>query len=113
MLKATVIVAALVLPGTAFSQCATANTGAGCGTKFGAEGMAKRIAAGVTASAAYGPGDMLPPGRYFMLLGSEYYGLPPVNGFWRYYRVEDRVLRVRPDTLEVIEDATHETNRAF
>jgi hypothetical protein len=48
-----------------------------------------------------------------LLLNSGYYGLPPVEDGWRYYEVDGRVLRVRPDTLEVIGDATAETNRAF
>ena len=103
-------------PGVSRAECSTAVTGARCvtpgiGTREGAE-IGRRIPARRIAP-AFVPGDVLPQGRYFLLLNSEYYGLPPARDGWRYYEVEGRVLRVRPDTLEVIGDATHEANRAF
>ena len=61
----------------------------------------------------YQVGDILPQGRYYVLVGSDYYGLPPSDGAWRYYRVGERVLRVRPGTMEVLGDATAEANAAF
>ena len=61
----------------------------------------------------YQVGDLLPRGQFQVLLNSEYYGLPPVpQGSW-YFRVDRQVMRVRPDTLEILEDVTHLTNRAF
>lgn len=106
--------AAAALP--AWADCSTASTGARCvtagsGLSSGSE-VGRRVPARQT-TPAFSPGDVLPPGRYYRLLNSEYYGLPPAEDGWRYYEVEGRVLRVRPDTLEVIGDATHETNRAF
>lgn len=61
----------------------------------------------------YVPGDVLPRGKYQMLLNSEYYGLPPNQAGTWYFRVDHRVMRVRPDTLEIVEDVTHLANRAF
>ena len=103
-------------PGASHAECSTASTGAGCVTA-GSDGgeraeVGRRVPVRKT-SPSFAPGDVLPPGRYYRLLNSEYYGLPPAEDAWRYYEVEGRVLRVRPDTLEVIGDATHETNRAF
>ena len=46
-------------------------------------------------------------------MNRSYYGLPPIDGYWRYYEVENRVLKVHPDTLEVLGDATGLTNAAF
>ena len=53
------------------------------------------------------------PYDYMLLLNSEYFGLPPAQDGWAYFRVEGRVLRADFDTREVIEDVTHMTNRAF
>ncbi len=61
----------------------------------------------------YKVGDTLPRGQFQMLMNSQYYGLPPArDGSW-YFKVDRRVMRVRPDTLEVLEDVTDQTNRAF
>lgn len=74
---------------------------------------AKCLTAPEGTTPSYAVGDMLPRGQYQVLLNSEYYGLPPVPaGSW-YYRVDNRVMRVRPDTLEVLEDVTDKANRAF
>ncbi len=61
----------------------------------------------------FAPGEVLPRGRYMRLLNSEYYGLPPATDGWRYFEVEGRILRVDPDTMKVIGDATAEANRAY
>ena len=94
-------------------SCPTASTGASCGGALGSgEGGAKRILVAPDPP-RIAPGDVLPRGRYSLLLNSEYYGLPRSDGSWRYYRVQGRVLRVRPDSLEVIEDVTAKANAAF
>jgi hypothetical protein len=54
------------------------------------------------------PGQPIPTGSS-MLLNPQYYGLPPVRGYWRYYHIGDQVYRVTPDTLKVIE-IVHEGN---
>ncbi|MBM9594995.1 hypothetical protein [Roseitranquillus sediminis] len=109
-MRISILSLAIALAATA-EACPTANTGAGCGGALHGGG-AKLLVAPVT-PAPYAIGDVLPRGRYFVLLNSDYYGLRPVDGFWRYYEVEGRVYRVRPDTLEILEDATGETNAAF
>lgn len=74
---------------------------------------ARCLMAPASTAPAFTIGDTLPRGQYQVLLNSEYYGLPPVPaGSW-YFRVERHVLRVRPDTMEVLEDVTHKTNHAF
>lgn len=54
------------------------------------------------AGAQLEPGQHIPSGSS-MLLNPEYYGLPPVEGYWRYYRIQNQVYRVTPGTLKVIE----------
>lgn len=112
----TLIAGLAAAPG--WAACATATTGARCvvaptGSPDVATGAVGRRVAAKQRTPRFAPGDVLPPGRYQRLLNSGYYGLPPVEDDWRYYEVEGRVLRVRPDTLEVIGDATGETNRAY
>lgn len=64
-------------------------------------------------SEGYQVGDLLPRGKYQILMNAQYYGLPKAkDGSW-YFKVDRRVMRVRPDTLEVLEDVTNQTNRAF
>ena len=114
MLK-PVIAAGLValIPAIAQANCATVSIGAGCGMALSSEESgAKRVVAQAT-TPQYQVGDRLPAGQYFMMMNRTYYGLPPIDGYWRYYRVEGRVLKVHPDTLEVIADATSLTNAAF
>ena len=115
MVKTGILTAAAlaIFPAIASADCATQATGAGCGMVLGSGDMvAKRVVATAT-TPQYGVGDRLPEGRYSMLMNRSYYGLPAIDGYWRYYRVEGRVLKVQPDTLEVIGDATGLTNAAF
>jgi len=119
MFARVAIVLALTLgPGLAQAECFAAAAGGSCGTALGgvavsgAEMTVKTVRAERT-TPLYGVGDTLPAGQYYMLINREYYGLPPIDGYWRYYRVEGRVLKVHPDTLTVIGDATSLTNAAF
>ncbi len=59
------------------------------------------------------PGDVLEPGSFQMILNSTHFGLPRSDGSTWYVRIDDRALRVKPQSLEVIEDVTHLTNRSF
>ena len=59
------------------------------------------------AAPAFRTGDRLPRGAYYMLLNTEYFGMPPAADGWVYFRVEGRILRVRARTLEVLGDVTH------
>ncbi|SER97544.1 hypothetical protein SAMN04490244_104233 [Tranquillimonas rosea] len=58
-------------------------------------------------------GHKLEPGQYPMVFNTRYYGLPPVRDGWVYYEIENEIYRVDRDTLEVLEQATDEANRAF
>ena len=112
----TVAFAILPLAAPGWAACSTQSTAARCvaaPTSGGAAGRAGRWVGVPQRAAPFRPGDVLPRGKYRRLLNSGYYGLPPVEDGWRYYEVEGRVLRVRPDTLEVIDDATAETNGAY
>ena len=86
----------------AAAACTTSETGAKC-----------LEAVSVDTAPAYAPGDALPRGQYYMLLNTEYFGMPPAADGWVYYRVDGRIFRVRARTLEVIEDVTHLANAAF
>lgn len=74
---------------------------------------AKCLTAPESAPAAFAAGDVLPRGQYQVLLNSEYYGLPPARSDAWYFRVDQRVMRVDPGTMTVIEDVTELTNAAF
>lgn len=51
-------------------------------------------------------GDVLPRGKYQMVLNSRYMGLPRPDEGTVYYRVDHRILRVDMMTLTVLEDMT-------
>lgn len=63
--------------------------------------------------APYAPGDVLPRGKYQILLNSGYYGLPATRDGSLYFKVERYVMRVNPSTMEVIEDVTDKVSRTF
>jgi hypothetical protein len=96
------ILMALAAAPAAWADCSTAGSGARCLTVDT-----------TTSVTTFAPGDELPAGQYFVLLNTEYYGLPPAEAGWRYYRVDRRVLRVETDTRAVLEDVTHATNAAW
>ncbi len=54
----------------------------------------------------YQTGDILPVYDYNILINPEYYGLPPVDGYWRYYRVNGEIFRVHAATNEILEQVT-------
>ncbi|MEM1064860.1 MAG: hypothetical protein AAGJ74_05115 [Pseudomonadota bacterium] len=60
----------------------------------------------------YAVGEALPRGKYTVLLNTEYYGLPPTDGTFWYFKVDRRVLKVEPQTMEVLEDVTRAASRA-
>jgi hypothetical protein len=56
---------------------------------------------------AFTVGDVFPVTDHSILMNPARYGLPPVNGAWRYYRVAPDVFRVDAETgrvLEVVKD---------
>ncbi|MFC7705118.1 hypothetical protein ACFQXB_13015 [Plastorhodobacter daqingensis] len=56
--------------------------------------------------AGYQVGDTLPAYQYNILFNPQYYGLPPVDGYWRYYRVNGEIFRVHAATMEILEQVT-------
>lgn len=56
-------------------------------------------------------GDVLPRGKYQMVLNSRYMGLPRPEEGTVYYRVDHRILRVDMWTLTVLEDMTGSAGR--
>jgi hypothetical protein len=56
---------------------------------------------------AFAVGETFPTAQHNLLMNPARYGLPPVTGNWRYYRVKGEVFRVDADTavvLEVVKD---------
>jgi hypothetical protein len=99
--------AAVLLPGKASALCMA--SGQGCG---GDAGGARFLKPEKLTPYLFGIGDRLPD-DYQMLMNTNYYGLPPARDGWQYFRVEHRLFRVDRETREILEDATHEANRAF
>lgn len=56
---------------------------------------------------AFAVGEAFPVAQFSLLMNPAHYGLPPVDGNWRYYRAHGEVFRVDADTalvLEVVKD---------
>jgi hypothetical protein len=58
----------------------------------------------------FAKGDVFPVTEHSILMNPERYGLPPVDGLWRYYQVDHEVFRVDNATHQVLEVVT-EGNR--
>ncbi len=56
-------------------------------------------------------GEVIERGRYSMVMDATWYGLPPAQDGWIYYRIEDEVYRVDYRTMKVVERATDEASR--
>ena len=56
-------------------------------------------------------GEIIPRGKYSMVMDARWYGLPPARDGWIYYRIEKDVYRVDYRTMEVLERATDEAGR--
>jgi hypothetical protein len=55
-------------------------------------------------------GDVIPLGKYSMVMDARWYGLPPAQDGWVYFRIERDVYRVDYVTMTVLERATDETS---
>ena len=62
-------------------------------------------------SESYEIGDVLPRGKYQMMINSRYNGLPKPDQGTLYFKVDHRVLRVELNTLMVVEDMTYVAGR--
>jgi hypothetical protein len=110
--RASAVVLSLAVAGLALPQAAQAlcmASGAGC--EAGAGGGRFLKPAKVTPK-PYDVGDILPD-EYLMLTNTGYYGLPPAQDGWVYFRVQHWLFRVDLRSRRILEDATYEANRAF
>lgn len=48
-------------------------------------------------------GDRFPVEDHSLIMDPRRYGLPAVNGHWRYYELEGTVYRVHSDTAEILD----------
>ncbi|WP_394152494.1 hypothetical protein [Loktanella salsilacus] len=56
-------------------------------------------------------GEVIPKGKYSMVMDARWYGLPPAQDGWVYFRIERDVYRVDYVTMTVLERATAEAGR--
>lgn len=98
-----------LLPSAALA-CRTASTGAGCAV---APVRVAAVQAVPEAPPLAQVGDVLPRGRYSLLLNAEYYGLPPARDGWVYMRVGRDAFRVDWASHQVLERVTSQTAANF
>jgi hypothetical protein len=55
---------------------------------------------------AFAEGEVFPVDDYSILMNPERYGLPPVDGAWRYYQIDHEVFRIDNATQRVLEVVT-------
>ncbi|MCF7700458.1 hypothetical protein [Loktanella sp. M215] len=104
--------ALVIMPVSTSAQCAMAITGAGCGGAFGlGQSGAKTIKAPAPPPPLVAVGDTLERGTYSMVMDATWYGLPPAQDGWVYFRIGRDVFRVDYVTLEVLENVTAQAGR--
>ena len=91
-----------------FALSAAGPASAGCSTL----GMAGTKCITPAPRVTYQAGDPLPEGAE-LVLNPRYYGLPAVDGAWRYYRVGLSVYRVDSRTMTLIERVDGVNPRLF
>ncbi|MGL5011366.1 MAG: hypothetical protein ACRC6I_15915 [Paracoccaceae bacterium] len=60
---------------------------------------------------AFAVGDIFPVAEHNLLMNPGRYGLPPVDGNWRYYRLAPDVFRVDVDSGKVLEIVSNGNRR--
>lgn len=75
--------------------------------------LAAASGAPLTTAPIYGPGDILPRGRYSMLMNSDYHGLPPSPEGTLYFEVDMKVLLVDMNSFEVLQDVSRDVAATF
>ncbi len=90
----------------AIAQCRMAAAGAACSTP-----PVHKIIAPPPRPAPVEIGAIIPRGKYSMVMDAQWYGLPPAQDGWIYYRIKDDVYRVDYRTMEVLERATDEAGQ--
>lgn len=82
------------------------------GAECGRLGMSGTKCLTVEPRQSLNPGDPLPEGAE-LLLNPRYFGLPAVDGPWRYYRIGRSVYRVDSQSLTLIERVDGVNSRLF
>ena len=103
-----VLITIAVAPTQSIAQCRMATTGAAC--VVAPKRTVKPRELGPPPVAL---GDILPRGKYSMILNADYYGLPLARDGWVYFRIEQDAYRVDYRTMEVLERATLEASKRW
>jgi hypothetical protein len=90
------------MPGAALADCASLVQSV-CPDTPTAETPAARFIRLPPRPPAFAEGEVFPVDDYNILLNPERYGLPPVDGPWRYYQIDHEVFRVDNATGRVLE----------
>ncbi|NSX56391.1 hypothetical protein [Parasulfitobacter algicola] len=61
----------------------------------------------------YKDGDVIPVGKYSLLLNTQYYGLPRATDGWVYMQIDEHVYRVDWKTHTILSLATLETAAVY
>jgi hypothetical protein len=102
MLRAAAIALLLTAPLPAAAGCASL-VASMCPAGAQAQTMTARFIRMPVRPPAFAVGDPFPVAKHNILMNPARYGLPPVDGPWRYYRVAPDVFRVDTATSRVIE----------
>lgn len=109
----------VLLPAVAAAECSTAEAGARCIRVLAPQARPLDLVQNVamtsasTASPLVGVGEVLPRGKYSIILNAEYYGLSPVSDGWVYMRVGSDAYRVDWQTHQVLERVTDDVAANF
>jgi hypothetical protein len=102
MLRAALFSLALTAPLPAIAGCASL-VASMCPTGDQAQTLTARFIRMPVKPPAYAVGEVFPVADHSLLMNPSRYGLPPVDGAWRYYRVAPDVFRVDTATSRVLE----------
>ncbi len=106
MLRVILISLAVFAPLTAHAACASL-VASMCPRGDQAQTMTARFLRMPVRPPAFAVGDAFPVADHSILMNPARFGLPAVDGAWRYYRVAPDVFRVDSETgrvLEVVKD---------
>ncbi|MCU0802864.1 MAG: hypothetical protein MUD11_14050 [Rhodobacteraceae bacterium] len=102
MLRSVLLVLLVNAPLPASAACASL-VASMCPAGEQAQTMTARFLRVPVKPPAFAVGDLFPVADHSILMNPARYGLPPVDGAWRYYRVAPDVFRVDSETGIVLE----------
>ncbi|MBP1805461.1 hypothetical protein [Rubellimicrobium aerolatum] len=103
----------LALPDPARAACRTEGTGARCIRVLDAPAGTGARSGSSAPSPLVQVGELVPRGRYSIILNADYYGLPPVSDGWVYMRIGADAFRVDWRTHQVLERVTDRAGANF